>query len=259
MCLDEVKELAVVVGRRPRREGYPRRAQGDPGAAHRVQRREDVGTRVPLGEVGQHRVRERLGGGDDERGGEVGERGKAAPVSKQVLDLRGEVERHGRVLRVQRARHGDRVARAVQEVRVTEGDVRGPGLDLLADVGEHHVPPHDEEAPAVDGRDRAVTAQVLAAPARFHVARELEPPVLLDVRVLLQRRQLGSARHRKRELREDGAGGGGPGPPPPTPPPPGRPPPPPPPPPAPPPLRRRRGGGFRFPRPPPTPPPRPRR
>src|SRR5438093_3676481 len=101
------------------------------------------------------------------------------------------------------------MARAVQEVWVAEGDVRRPRLDLLADVREHDVPRHDEEAPAVDGRDRAVPAEMLAAAGRLDGARELEPAALVDVRVLLQRRELRPARHGEVELREDGAGGRG--------------------------------------------------
>src|SRR2546428_773495 len=131
------------------------------------------------------------------------------------------------------------MARAVQEVWVAEGDVRRPRLDLLADVREHDVPRHDEEAPAVDGRDRAVSAEMLAAAGRLDGARELEPAVLVDVRVLLQRRELRPARHGEVELREDGAGGRGAG----APPPPAHPPRPAPAPPPPPPARA--GAGAR--------------
>src|SRR2546427_11964842 len=118
------------------------------------------------------------------------------------------------------------MARAVQEVWVAEGDVRRPRLDLLADVREHDVPRHDEEAPAVDGRDRAVSAEMLAAAGRLGGARGLEPPVLADVRVLLQRRELRPARHWAAEPREDGAEGRREAPPPRAAPP-GAPPPPP--------------------------------
>ena len=48
---------------------------------------------------------------------------------------------------------------------------------------------HDEEAPVVDGRDRAVAAEVQAAAAGLDVADELEPVVSLQLRVLLERRQ----------------------------------------------------------------------
>src|SRR5439155_22480778 len=96
------------------------------------------------------------------------------------------------------------MARAVQEVWVAEGDVRRPRLDLLADVREHDVPRHDEEAPAVDGRDRAVPAEMLAAAGRLDGARELEPPVLVEVPVPLQRRTPRRARHGQARLRPDG-------------------------------------------------------
>src|SRR6266571_727089 len=98
------------------------------------------------------------------------------------------------------------MARAVQEVWVAEGDVRRPRLDLLADVREHDVPRHDEEAPAVDGRDRAVPAEMLAAAGRLDGARELEPAVLVEVRVLLQRRELKKYAHLDKDGRLELAG-----------------------------------------------------
>src|SRR3972149_5669356 len=67
----------------------------------------------------------------------------------------------------------------------------------------------NEEAPAVHGRDRAVAARVPAAAARLDVADELEPPVALEVRVLLERRQRRAARHRELELLETDAPRGG--------------------------------------------------
>jgi hypothetical protein len=84
------------------------------------------------------------------------------------------------------------VARPVEEVRIAEGDVARAGRDLLAHVGEHGLHRHHEEPAAVDWRDRAVAAQMFAPAARFHVRGELAPAVLLDVRVLLQRRQCGA-------------------------------------------------------------------
>src|SRR2546425_1612957 len=101
------------------------------------------------------------------------------------------------------------MARAVQEVGAAKGGGRPPRLDLLADAREQDVPRHDKEAPAVDGRDRAVPAEMLAAAGRLDGARELEPAVLVEVRVLLQRRELRPARHGEVELREDGAGSRG--------------------------------------------------
>jgi hypothetical protein len=102
-------------------------------------------------------------------------------------------------------------ANSACSARATASAWPGP-LRKSGSPKEHDVARHDEEAPAVDGRDRAVTAEVLAAAARLDVARELEPPRLLDMRVRLQRRQVSPTRHREVELLEDGAGGRGPAP-----------------------------------------------
>jgi hypothetical protein len=106
-----------------------------------------------------------------------------------VLDLGREVERQRGKLGVHGAHHGQRVSRSVQEIRIAEGDVGRPFARELADVIEDDVGGHHEEAAAIDGRDRTVQAQVQAAAARFHVADQFLPAVLVQMRVLLQSRQ----------------------------------------------------------------------
>ena len=131
------------------------------------------------------------------------------PVPQQMLDLRRDVEGHVRERRVERPGHGERVPRPVEEVGIAERDVGRPGHDLLADVRQHDVRRHDEEAAPVHGRDRAVPAEVLAAAARLDVRDQLVPPVALEPRVLLEGRQPRPARDRKRqpgEMRRRGAG-----------------------------------------------------
>src|SRR5207245_2732423 len=62
----------------------------------------------------------------------------------------------------------------------------------------------DEEAPAVHGRDRAVTAVMLAAATGLDVAGQLEAAVsTLEVRVLLEARKERARWGREVELRED--------------------------------------------------------
>ena len=107
-------------------------------------------------------------------------------------------------------RHGEGVPRAVEEVGVAERHVGRPGLDLLADVGQDHVRRNDEEAPAVDRRDGAVPAEVLAAAARLHVPHQLVPPAALEPRVLLEGGKIRAARHREAQplqVRRRGARG----------------------------------------------------
>ena len=89
---------------------------------------------------------------------------------QDVLDLDGDVEGHARVRGVDRARHRQRVLGAVEEVGIAERDVARAGRHLRADVGDDDVDGHDEEAAAVDRRDRAVAAVVQAAAAGLDVA-----------------------------------------------------------------------------------------
>ena len=53
--------------------------------------------------------------------------------------------------------------RPVEEVGIAEGDVLRAGLDLGADVGQHHLDRHDAELPVVDRHNRTVPAAMLAA------------------------------------------------------------------------------------------------
>ena len=66
----------------------------------------------------------------------------------------------------------------------------GSGLHLLPDVSKDHVGLDDPEAAAVDGHNRAVAAQVLAAAARFRVADRVRLAVgVVQVRVAIESRQ----------------------------------------------------------------------
>src|SRR5207247_5571042 len=91
------------------------------------------------------------------------------------------------------ARELERVGRAVQEVRIAEGDVPGSRRHLLADIGHDHGGGHGEEAAAVHGRDGAVTAKVQAATARLDVAHRLMTSVTLEMGIALERRELRAA------------------------------------------------------------------
>ena len=91
-------------------------------------------------------------------------------MPEQMLDLGREVEGQVRVLAVQCTRDAQGVGGAVQEVGIPEREVTGAGRDLAPRVGEHRRHGHGKEPAAVDGHDRAVTAQVLAAAAGLDVA-----------------------------------------------------------------------------------------
>ena len=79
--------------------------------------------------------------------------------------------------------------RPVEEVRVAEVDVAGAGRHLTAHVVQHDLGGDGEEAAAVDGRNRAVTADVLAAARRLGVPRDAALARDRQARVALERRQ----------------------------------------------------------------------
>ena len=88
-----------------------------------------------------------------------------------------------------RLHDAQRVAAAVEEVGVAEGDVAGAQLDEARDVPHHGVRADDADAPVVDGGHRAVAAPVHAAVARLDVADEPLVAAEREVGVALERRQ----------------------------------------------------------------------
>src|SRR5262249_4625065 len=93
---------------------------------------------------------------------------------------------------------------AVQEIGIAEGDVRGPVARELPDVLERDLLRHDEEAAAIDRRNRTVQAEVQTPPARLHVADQRLRPVPVQVRVLLERGQRAATGQRERQLAQNG-------------------------------------------------------
>ena len=125
---------------------------------------------MPLVEDRQHAVVDRLDGRHDEQAAESREVGEQLASLQDVLDLRREIERQRRELGVHRPDNRQRVARAVQEIGIAEGDVRGAGRCLLADVRQHDIARHDEEAARAHRGNGTMTAEVQAAAARLGLA-----------------------------------------------------------------------------------------
>src|SRR5438105_9605851 len=93
-----------------------------------------------------------------------------APILHQVLDLDGYIVGEMRILGVQPGDNGERVADAVEKVRITEGDVLRAGLHLAPNIFQYDLLLDDPEVPVIDRNNRAVPAQVPAAAACFRVA-----------------------------------------------------------------------------------------
>ena len=70
----------------------------------------------------------------------------------------------------QRADDGQGVRRAVEKIRIAEGDVFGADGDLGADIAEDDGAIDDTEGALVDGDDWAMTAKMFAAARGFGVA-----------------------------------------------------------------------------------------
>src|SRR5262245_65882809 len=117
----------------------------------------------------QHSITKRLDRGDNEQASGRGKFPKILTSLEQMLDLRGKVERQGRKLLVHCPNHTERVFWSVQKVGIAECDVRSARADLLADVLQDHILRQDKESAAVHRWNRAMSAQMQAAPTRFHI------------------------------------------------------------------------------------------
>ena len=84
-----------------------------------------------------------------------------------VLNLDGRVKSQFGKLIVHRINDATGVSGAVQEIRVTKGNVLGARRHLLTNVVQHDINRHSAEASIVNRYYRAVTAQMLAATCRL--------------------------------------------------------------------------------------------
>ena len=106
---------------------------------------------MTLLELLENAVAHRLERRDDEEAAEPCKLVEAIAVPKDVLHLRRDVEGDVGVLCVELTDDRHRVADAVQEVRIAEGDVTGADGDLLLGVGEDDLARHDEDRPSYTG------------------------------------------------------------------------------------------------------------
>jgi len=107
-------------------------------------------------------------------------------VLQQVLDLDRDVIGEVRELPMELFPQTDSVADAVKEIRIAESDVLGTTGYLLANVLDDHSTWNDAKPSAIDGDDRAVTAQVFTATAGLCVAHRSTPP-LAQVHICITR------------------------------------------------------------------------
>jgi hypothetical protein len=201
---DEVEQVEIAAGGGPggeRDEGRPEREIRLP---HELERRHHVGARMALGEIAEDAVVERLHRRDHEGTAERLELREERPMREEVLHLHRHVEGEIGEATVELAQDRHHVPRSVQEVRIAERHVAGSGAHLRRNVGQHDWGRHDEEAPAVDRRDRAVAAEMQASAARLDIARGNPLAFALKLRISDFARLSTAARRREVEAREMG-------------------------------------------------------
>src|SRR6266700_2687031 len=108
---------------------------------------------------------------------------------QHVLNFDCRVEGYAGKLLLHCAGNTHGMCRAIEEVRVTEGDMTGSLFYLRTDVGQDSLCRYSEEASMIDRRDRAVQAPVLAASRCFSVPCKHCLPVYLYPSIAKQRRQ----------------------------------------------------------------------
>ena len=90
----------------------------------------------------------------------------------QMFDLDGHVVAELRKFAMHRFNNRKRVRRAVEKIRIAEGDVLRARGHLLANILQHHVALHHAKRAVVHRHDRAMPAQMLAAASCFGRTRD---------------------------------------------------------------------------------------
>ena len=143
------------------------------------------------------------GGGDEETSG-VAQRGKMFDEIQKMLDFDGDIVAETGKLAMQLADDGQSVRGTVEKIGIAKGDVFGAGTDLPADIFEHHFARNDAENPIVDGNNRTVAAEMLAAAAGLGVTRDKMDAIgQHHVRVFVQRRKASAVGHDEIETVSD--------------------------------------------------------
>ena len=167
-----LQQRNVAIQRRPRGEGDEGRGERNARGAGERDRAVEVAARMILGEQAQDAVVDGLHSGRDEHAPAAPKLGQQLRVSYEVLNLDGGIKGDAGKRVMQRPGQPEPMRRAVEEIRVTEGNMRRPVPDLLRDVFQHHVHRDDAKASLVHRDHRAVPAQVLAAPAALDEAAD---------------------------------------------------------------------------------------
>ena len=165
--IDCLEQRAVRLEGGPWGEGDECRREGQAGLAAQRHRALESRSRVPLLELFQHVIVYGLDGARHERAARVAQNGQRVGVGEQMLDLDRDVVRDLRKLRMERAATATAWRMPLKKSGSPNVMCRAPSATCASDVCHDDLRGHYPEAPVVDGHNRAVTATVLAAAARF--------------------------------------------------------------------------------------------
>jgi hypothetical protein len=205
------EQVAVAVERRPGSERHESRLQYESQLAETRRHGKKIGAGVPFGKAIENGVVDRFNGSGDKKASGIAQGGEMFGMMEQMLDFYRDIVAHVGKFAMQLADNGERVRAAVEKVGIAKGDVLGSRANLPADVFEHNLSWDDAKNTVVDGHNRAVTAEMLAAAAGLGVTRdEMAAAGQHHVRVFVQRRKASAVGHDEMKTieRYDGRGGG---------------------------------------------------
>jgi hypothetical protein len=112
---------------------------------------------------------------------------------EKVLDFDHAVEGDIGKLLVHRSDDAKRMSGAVQEIGVSKRDVSCASVNLVANILKDDFPRHDEKSAFIDGWDRAMETEVLAAATRLHITSETIDAIVFKTGILFKRRERSTA------------------------------------------------------------------
>ena len=104
---------------------------------------------------------------------------------EEMLDFGREVVGHLREFLVHGAHDFERMAGAVQKIRIAERQMFRAGVHLPPDVFQHGMFRDQKEPALIDRHDRAMETTVEAAPAGLHIAGEMPCAFVIEPRVFV--------------------------------------------------------------------------
>ena len=169
VCREEIELLAIRNQSGPRREWNERRLQRKILRAKSTENVFEILARVIFGQLFEDAIVYRFHGAGNEKASGAAQSGDVLFVFAEMLDFDGRVVGNLRKLAMKRFDQRNRVADAVEKIGITKGDVLRARKDLPANILKNDFARDDPESAVVNRNDRAMPAEMFAAPGSFGV------------------------------------------------------------------------------------------